>query len=287
MTYLRAFHGVAQEGSVSRAAQAQGVSQPTISLQVRALEDTYGVKLLQKRGRGVELTRFGRDLMRVTSGLFTYVEAAEDLLTGGRDLTSGHLLIGATGPQQAIDLLTEFSEHHPAISLSLNVRESDALLSELREQRIDLAILPEPPRGDDYESIPLRVDPFVVCMAPDHAWAELKAVPFRQLVEEQLILRERGTASRDMIDDAFSEARLIPEQIMEVNDWSAILELVASGLGVSIMPEIEAGHSERVARIPLMQPGPVITEHLVYLSARRRLKTISAFLDLIKNEIAS
>lgn len=282
LTYLRAFHAVAQEGSVSRAAHALGVSQPTISLQVRALEDTYGVKLLQKLGRGIELTRFGRDLLNVTNGLFTYVDAADDLLSGGRDLTSGHLLLGATSAHQAVDLLSAFGDRYPALTMSLTIREGEGLIAALREQRIDMVIHPSPPHGDEFTSTPLRVDPVVICVPADHPWADLPTITLRQLIEEQLILREQGTWTRTVLDDAFSASRLQAERIMESNDREAVHELIVSGLGVGVMSLTDSGKDQRIVRIPLIKPALTITEHLVFLSARRRLKIISAFLELVE-----
>lgn len=94
-------------------------------------------------------------------------------------MTSGHLLLGATSSHQAVELLCQFNERYPALTLSLMINDRDALISELREQRIDLAIHPSPLRSEYFDSIPLRVDPMVVCVSHDHSWVDLDAVTLR------------------------------------------------------------------------------------------------------------
>lgn len=280
MIHLRSFHSVAQEGSVSKAARAQGVSQPTISLQIHALEETYGVKLFQKRGRGIELTRFGRELLKLTSGMFTYVDAAEDLLTGGRDLTGGRLLLGASNPHQIVPLMAAFGERYPAVSLSLTILNEEGLIEALREQRIDVAVHASPPRGDDFETVLLSREPIVVCAAANHPWAARKTVPLRDLIGEQLIVREQGIWTRTLIDDAFHDAGIRPERMMVVNDWDSIRELVAAGLGVSALSVTDSGNSDRIVRIPLRDPKLTIEKSLLFLPERRRLRALGAFLEL-------
>ena len=117
--HLRAFHAVAAEGGFSRAAVARHVSQPTLSGQVRALEERYGVKLFDRRGRGVELTDLGRALFEVTRRLFAQEAEAEQMLAAARGLTSGELRVGADAPYNVIPMLAALNRRYPGVRLTL------------------------------------------------------------------------------------------------------------------------------------------------------------------------
>ena len=95
--HLRAFHGVAREGGYSKAARVLNVSQPTLSLRIKALEEGYGVNLFERLGRGVRLTAFGGDLLQATTRLFASMDEVEDVLVGARDLKTGNLNLGVQG----------------------------------------------------------------------------------------------------------------------------------------------------------------------------------------------
>lgn len=99
-------------------------------------------------------------------------------------------------------------------------------------------------------------------------------------------MREQGSWTRNLLDDAFGDAGLKPERIMEVNDWEAVHELVVAGLGVSVLPQTYSGSNSRVVHIPLSKPTLNVTEYIVFLSARRRLKTIAAFLALAEGHVS-
>lgn len=282
MSHLRTFHAVAREGGFSKAARIVGVSQPTLSIQVQALEEGYGVALFDRRGRGVRLTEFGTELLAITSQLFACADEAEELMSGGRELQTGHLKLGATGPHQIVPIMAAFSKRYPGLQVSLLVRNGSQLLQALRDRRIDITVHSDPPDDPALGSIPLRIDPIVVCVAPDHSWANRKSVTLRDLKEEVLILRERGTVTRTVIDKAFAKSRLklSPERIMEITDWESVRELVAAGLGVSPMSLPDAGESKRIVRVPLQKPELEIAEFLVFHEERRRLRIVRAFLDV-------
>src|SRR5215813_11813002 len=117
-TQLRAFHTVASEGSFTRAADALHVTQPTLSAQVKALEDTYGVRLFDRRGRRIEATELGRGLLEITRRYFSLEAEAAQLLAATRGLRGGHLRVGADAPQHAIPALAAFSRKYPGVRLS-------------------------------------------------------------------------------------------------------------------------------------------------------------------------
>src|SRR5262245_13479752 len=112
LSRLRAFHLVARAGSFSLAARTDGVSQPTLSAQVKSLEATYGVGLFDRKGRGIALTPVGQSLYAVTTRLFAAAEEAESLLAGTRALTRGHLRLSADSAHHVMPILAQLRRRH-------------------------------------------------------------------------------------------------------------------------------------------------------------------------------
>ncbi|MCH7555376.1 MAG: LysR family transcriptional regulator [Proteobacteria bacterium] len=140
LNLLRSFTAVAETKNFTRAAERIHVTQPTLSGQVAALEENYGVKLFERRGRGIELTDLGADLREVTRRLFAQEAEAEQLLTSAQGLTSGLLRVGADAPYQVIPLLARFNRRHPGIRLSMSFGNSERVLQELLDRRCDVTV---------------------------------------------------------------------------------------------------------------------------------------------------
>jgi DNA-binding transcriptional LysR family regulator len=121
---LRAFHAVAVAGGFTRAAARLGVTQPTLSAQVKALEESYGVELIERRGRQLALTEIGAGLLEITRRVFGLTEEAEQLLAAARGLERGHLRIGADAPYHILPAVAAFTKRYPKLRLSLTVGNS-------------------------------------------------------------------------------------------------------------------------------------------------------------------
>ena len=139
--HLRAFNAVATHGSYTRAAEVLHVSQPTLSAHVKELEQRYSVKLFERRGRGIELTEFGRSVLNVTQQLFKIELEAEELLISARELLTGQLRVGADSPYHIIPILAKFQSHYPGIHVAISFGNSNQLLKSLVSSKCDIAIL--------------------------------------------------------------------------------------------------------------------------------------------------
>ncbi|MGF1610159.1 MAG: LysR substrate-binding domain-containing protein, partial [Kiloniellales bacterium] len=207
---LRAFHAVAEEGGFTRAAAALNVTQPTLSGQVGALEESYGVKLFERRGRGVELTDIGRGLQEITRRLFDLEQEAEQLLSSARGLRSGRLRVGADAPYHLIPLLAAFNREYPGITLSLSFGNSERVLQELFNRRSDVAMLPDLPADPRLHAVAFRRERIGVFVDRNHPWAARKSIKLQELADQRLILRiapavaqaaaASGVARRPIVD---------------------------------------------------------------------------------------
>ena len=139
--YLRAFHSVATEHSFTRAAQVLHVSQSTLSWQVKALENIYGLRLLDRRGRHVVPTEIGQSVLELSRELFRIQDVIESVLGQNQMLQSGRLKVGADGPRHVIPVLREFMRLHPNVGVSLTSGNARKVLSDLLNYEIDVAIV--------------------------------------------------------------------------------------------------------------------------------------------------
>ena len=130
-TQLRSFHAVAGTGGFTAASKVLHVGQPTITAQVRALEEFYGVELFHRRGRRVELTETGMELYAVTQRMEILEREAQDVLQTAGGFQSGHLRVGAVGPYHLTEMLAVFRERFPYLKITVTVRNSEDILENL------------------------------------------------------------------------------------------------------------------------------------------------------------
>jgi aminoethylphosphonate catabolism LysR family transcriptional regulator len=278
---LRAFHAVASEGSFTRAAVRLHVTQPTLSGQVKALEETYGVRLFDRRGRRVAPSDLGRQLLELTRRLFSLEAAAVDLLAAARGLHKGHLRIGADAPYHVTAPLSTFTRRYPGIQVSLTVGNSAELAQALFEHRIDVAVLANVAGDARLHAKPLRRDRLVAFVARSHPWSRRRRVDLADLAGQRLVLREQGSATRHLFETAMARRGIALGEVLDMNSREAVRETVAAGLGVGVVSASEFGRDSRIKAIELAGEDLAMTEYVVCLAERRELRLVRAFLDLI------
>lgn len=278
---LRAFHAVAEEGGFTRAANALNVTQPTLSGQVSALEESYGVKLFERRGRGVALTDLGRGLLEITRRLFDLEQEADQLLSAARGLRSGRLRLGADAPYHVIPLLAAFNREYPGITLSLSFGNTERVLQELFNRRSDVAVLPDIPSDPRLDAVAFRHERIGVFVERTHAWAGRRSIRLAELAGERLILREEGSTTRAILERALDAAGFVPGAVLEIGSREAVREAVAAGLGVGAIFESEFGNDGRLVLLTVRDPGLQATEYAACLRDRRGAPIVRAFFDLL------
>ena len=281
--HLRSFHAVATHGSFTRAAEMLNITQPTLSGQVKDLEIRYGTKLFVRLGRRIELTDIGRSAFNITRLLFRHEEEVEHLLQSARALTSGELRVAADSPYIVTPLLAQFQRIYPGIQISIQYGNSQQLMSWIASRRCDVAFLPNIPQGDDkLFSIPLPPDRLVVFVSQDHAWAERRTVSIEELLTQRVILREKGSRTRSIFEEAIIEANLELENVMEISGREGVREAVAAGFGVGIVAENELRADSRLRALPVSNADLVHAEYVVCLQEMRSLRVNDAFLEMIR-----
>ena len=284
---LRAFHAVATEGSFTAAALRLGVTQPTISSQVKALEDAYGVRLFERLGRGVAPTELGRALHDITQRLYTLEEEARELLDDAQELRAGHLKVGADGPHHIIPLLAAFTSRFPELEVSLDMGNAADVLRAVRDSRIDVAVLAEPDDDPRLHTLRLRTSALVLFVPVDHAWAGRETISLAAVGDQRMILREAASATRRIFEHALQRAGVKPQSVMQIESREAVREAVAAGLGIGVVSRAEFDPDARLHALEVEDATLEITEHVVCLQERRRLRVVRAFLEVVADALES
>ena len=280
-TWLGAFHAVATAGSFSRAATDRSISQSTLSAQVSALEKAYGVQLFDRSTRRVELTVAGERLLLVTARLSSAEEDAEQLLAGSHPIEKGELRLGSDRPSLAARMMTGFAHHHPTTQLTFRVGNSTELEQAVDDRILDLAIVARPIASRRLCSKFLMDDPISIVVGKQHPLARRRSVPFHVLAECTIVIRERGSRLREMIDEKFLELGTQPSQVIEVDDWQAAREFAARNLGCALLPESELIPDQRSEVLKLQNSKNTLPAYIVFRSDDASNRVVNAFIDLI------
>lgn len=280
--HLRSFHAVATHGSFTRAAESLHVTQPTLSGQVKELEERYGIKLFLRHGRHIELTDIGRSAYSITHHLFRHEEEVEQLFQSARALTTGELLVAADSPYIVTPLLAQFQRLYPGIQISIRYGNSEQLMSWLESRLCDVAFLPNIPQADDrFISIPLEPDKLVVFVNQDHVWCDRRSITMEELLEQRIILREKGSRTRSIFEDAVAEAGARLDNVMEISGREGVREAVAAGFGVGIVAENELVADSRLRPLRVSNAELIHEEYFICLKERRSQRVTDAFIKMV------
>lgn len=277
---LRAFHAVATQASFTLAARTLGLTQPTLSQSVKALEERYGVLLFERSSRRVQPTEMGRRLFRLTTRLFDTEQEAATLLEGSAQLARGLLQLGADSPYYVMPLIAEFDRRHPQVEIRLSIGNAGAVLEDLSEARLDVALLSNPPVDPRFHIVPLYCDPVRLMLPAGHPLAEAETVPVAALAGQRLVMRETGSMTRRTVERGLAEAEVAPGAVFEVMGREAVQEAVALGLGLGFISAGEIRPDPRIVIRPLADCDWHTDEYVLCQRDRRRFAAIRAFIEL-------
>lgn len=234
---LNAIDAVARLGGVSRAAEELHLTQPTVSLQLRMLEEATGTPLVQRVGRGTQLTPAG-EVMAGYAGqiLRLWRDAVEEVAALKGDM-SGTLRVGAITTAEYLlpPMLVAFTGERPEVKIKLSVGNREEILRMLAMHEIDLAIIGRPPTDMRTHATPFAKHPMAFIAAPDHPLMARKNLALQDLLDANLLVRERGSGTRNTVERLFREAGLRLPVGSELSSNAAIKRMVSARLGVAFL----------------------------------------------------
>jgi DNA-binding transcriptional LysR family regulator len=290
---LAAFCAVVEKKSFSQAAERLGVTQPAVSLQIRALEKRLRAQLLDRSGRRVEPTEAGRRLYRNAQRVLAAEEQLLDELTEGERISGRFELGASTGPGGSVVplLLGELARTYPDLSVALTVADTHRIIELVADRALELGVVGFARRHRSVVFEPLFRDQVVLACPAGHRFAG-KTISLDQLREETLILMQEGAGVREAIEDELRSAGVRPR------DFGARLEL---GLQESVRAAVEAGFGvtfiSRSAIEAALAAGTLAEAHVKGLEPSRDIflaraagrtltRAAQAFLDLARVRLA-
>lgn len=258
---MRYAAALARSGHFGRAAEACAVSQPALSQQILALEEQCGMALFDRFKTGVQPTPFGRDFVALARAAIESAEKLEAFALGhegrpNRPLNFG--LIPTVAPYLLPEIFPLLTESFRELSFTLSENRTDALIAGLADGHLDLALIAtDPPEtGPKLVSRPLFDDPFVLATSPDEPAVD--PVALASLAPERILLLAEGHCLRDQTIAACRLGGEPASRTFAATSLSTIVELVANGQGVTLLPQIalrKEASDPRIAIHPLAQPG--------------------------------
>lgn len=277
-THLRSFNAVAEHRGFTAAARALNISQPTVTTQVRELEERYGVELLVRRGRKVELTETGATLYDISRSIMRLHEEAGELLLSSGRLTIGQLRVAAVGPFHATEMVARFLHDYPEIKVSMLLGNSDQTLQRILELEADIAILAHVVDDPRVFSVPFSTHEVVVFVDADHPWNGRDSIGIGELAGQRLILRETGSTTRRALEQAAQTAGVEIAPFLEIGSREGIWKAVERGLGIGVVADFEFVAHPRLTTIRFSDADVRTEYRLACLQERRHSPKIEAFL---------
>lgn len=289
---LRALAALAEGGSITTAAARLGLTQPAVTLQLRALQDLAGLPLLQRSSGGMLLTEAGRELLGLFERVEAALEASETTLDMMAGRTGGHVSIGAVSTAEYFVpfAIAAFSRLHPGVRVRLKIGNREEIRQSLRGYDVDFVVMGRPPEDMEVEHHLIGDHPHVIVAPPTHRLATRKNIRPRDLAGETLLARESGSGTRTLMERFFETSQPPPRIGMELSSNESIKQAVLAGLGIAfisahtVAPELAGGSLVilDVAGLPVVRQWLVIrrTDKLL-------LPPAQAMLDFLRREGAS
>ncbi len=282
---LRYFVEVVRIGNFTRAAERCHVTQPTLSHQIKKLEDELGEPLLQRRKKGVAPTPFGqRFLARASLILQELHDAVTEASTYQQD-AKGMLRLGAiptVAPYLLPRLLQAARNQYPQLIFTVSEEPTEVLLQQMRRGDLDAALVSPPMRGDEWEIAPLLEDELLATLPAEHPLGRTRTVDLAHLVEQPLVLMKEAHCLRGQALQLCRDARLEANISIESSQLETVLALVEAGLGLSLTPRMAVAQSTgRNVVFRSLAPHPVHRSiALVWPRQATRTHAFEAFLQL-------
>jgi LysR family transcriptional regulator, hydrogen peroxide-inducible genes activator len=292
LTELRYIVAVARERHFGRAAEACFVSQPTLSVAIKKLEDELDCKLFERGGSEVSVTPIGEEIVRQAQQVIEQAQGIKEIAKRGKDPLAGPLRVGVIytiGPYLLPDLVRQAIERTPQMPLVLQENFTTKLLDMLRTGELDCAILAEPFPDTGLAIAPLYDEPFQIAVPKGHALARRKAIPAEELKQETMLLLGTGHCFRDHVLEVCPEyARFSSDaegirKSFEGSSLETIKYMVASGMGITVVPQLSvpAEPQPHVVYVPFADPVPTRRVVLAWRRSFTRYEAIAALRNAI------
>lgn len=286
---LDIFLVLARELSVSRAAEKLHVTQPAVSMQLRLLEEAVGLPLFEQIGRKIRLTDAGLDFERYASAAMAQFKELDDAMAQRVGMKKGRieLAVVSTAKYFVPMLLVRFRQKFPSIEVVLHIHNREVIMSMLARNEVDLVIMGRAPSTLECNATPFATNPMGIVGAPEHPLSRRRRAPLSILQEQEFVVREKGSGTRQSMERLFEEHGISPTIVMEMPSNETIKQAVMAGMGLGFLSlrtvrhELAAGHMTLLdlEGLPLMRHW-----HVTHLQSKRLSPAATAFKSFLIEE---
>lgn len=279
---LKLFAALAERGSVSGAAKALHVTQPTASMQLKEMTQSVGLPLYEVVGKKIYLTDIGRELAATAREMSRAWNAFEQQVDSVKGLSRGRLRVAVVSTAEYFmpRLIGGFCKKHPAIDVAIEILNRDGVVARLKDNLDDLYIMSMPPSELDLSDEVFMPNPLVMIAPMSHPLGRRAGLTLQDLGKERFIFREPGSGTRMTADQFFRKKKFQPDVRLELGSNEALKEAVAGGLGIGVVSRhalhgLQREHGVRVLDVQGF-PLPSVW-HIVHLASKRLSPLARAF----------
>ncbi|WP_410768164.1 selenium metabolism-associated LysR family transcriptional regulator [Fontibacillus sp. BL9] len=247
---LHIFYTVAERGSFSAAAQALHMTQPAVTMQIQALEDYFGSKLLIRSTKKIELTEAGHTLFPFALRSMELMRETEKAMSRFTSMLEGRLQLGASltiGEYVLPRLLGPFGKQHPHISIALKVMNTTQIIEDIVSHQLNFGLVEAPVHHPDMVSEPVMEDELKLIVPAEHPLAAKGRIKLGEALTYPFVLREKGSGTRQVMEAELERRGFRPERletVMELGSTGAVKSAVEAGLGVTIISPSSVKHEQ-------------------------------------------
>jgi DNA-binding transcriptional LysR family regulator len=283
------FERIAQTASFTAAAKELFLTQPTVSMQVKKLQETIGTTLFDQVGRKVFLTPAGEALLETSHQLFALIDSFENKVAAMQEVESGGLaLAGTTTTEYFIPLILGiFHQRYPKVHIGLTITDRLSLSRRLAQNMDDLYLMGQLPEQEDVHVDPFVTNPLVIVAHPRHPLAKVKKIPCKKLCEQNFLMREPGSETRIALKRYLDQHDIKLTTKLELNSNEAIKQAVIGGMGLAVLSRYAVVADAELKRLVILDvEGFPLQEkwYLVYPKQRELSPVTQAFLTFVRDE---
>jgi DNA-binding transcriptional LysR family regulator len=247
---VQTFLEVSRQRSVSKAAERLFVTQPAVSMQLRQLEEAFGLALVEPQGRNIQLTAAGEAFLAYATSAMAQFRDLEALMAEHTGLKKGriHLAVVSTAKYFIPMLLVRFSKIYTGIEVQLNIDNRENVLGLLARSEADLVVMGRTPSHMDCEATPFATNPLAIVAAPEHPLSRRKNLTLKDLNDFSFVVREEGSGTRAAMQRLFDDNHATLNIVMAMPSNETIKQAVMAGMGLSFLSlrtvrhELASGH---------------------------------------------
>jgi DNA-binding transcriptional LysR family regulator len=235
---LKTFYHVAKQKSFTRASIELSISQPAVSRQIESLEKKFGLTLFHRVGREIQLTDSGLVLFEMAEKILSLVGKTESVMEGMKNLESGSIVVGASttiGNYLMAPIVINFMKKYPGVSIKLEIQPTDEILSKVKNNLLDIAIIPEVPVITSLINENLLQDEIVLIARKNHPLTNQKNVRLEDLINEKFVMRGQDSNTRKTIEKHLKQHEVNLQKYIELDSTEAIKQAVLTGEYISFV----------------------------------------------------